>query len=215
MPRSRRIVIPNCPHHITQRGNNRQDVFFCDHDRETYLRLLKKYTAAYRVDVLGYCLMTNHVHIVATPATADGLALAIGLTHNDYSRWLHIARSESGHLWQNRFFSCPVESRYLSAVLAYVERNPVRAGLVPQSEHWSWSSAPAHLSLTPQSAHSWLNFSPWTDNWTPSLWRTALENGLAEAELQARILDSTRSGRPLGDSTFVETVKKQLAATAH
>ena len=96
MPRQRRVVLPGCPHHLTQRGNNRRDVFFGDSDRMLYLSLLREYTSAYGVDILGYCLMTNHVHLIAIPGDAAGLAKAIGRTHNDYARWLHIRRSESG-----------------------------------------------------------------------------------------------------------------------
>jgi putative transposase len=130
MPRQRRAVIPNCPHHITQRGNNRRSIFFSDGDREVYLSLLKEYALEYGVEILRYCLMTNHVHVIAIPTASSGLAKAFGRTHNDYARWLNIRHRESGHVWQNRFFSCPIESHYLWAVLAYVERNPVRAGLV-------------------------------------------------------------------------------------
>src|SRR5882757_7174121 len=130
MPRQRRVVIPNCPHHITQRGNNRRAIFFGDGDREVYLTLLRAYAVECSVEILGYCLMTNHVHVIATPTVPSGLAKAFGRTHNDYARWLNIRRCESGHVWQNRFFSCPIETRYLWAVLTYVERNPVRAGLV-------------------------------------------------------------------------------------
>ena len=211
MPRAPRIVIPNCPHHITQRGNNRQPVFFSDQDREIYLTLLKKYTAAYQVEVLGYCLMSNHVHIVASPATASGLSRAIGLTHNDYSRWLHVRRSECGHLWQARFYSCPIESRYLSAVLAYVERNPVRAAMVTHAEQWSWSSAQAHLAPS----DSWLTLSPWSESWTPTLWRTALDYGLAEAELQSRIAEVTSTGRPLADRSFIKKLEEQHGKCLH
>src|SRR6478609_3997200 len=112
MPRQRRAVLPGRPCHITQRGNNRRDVFFEDTDRELYLSLLREYAAKYQVEILGYCLMTNHVHLV--PATADGtgLAKAIGRVHNDYARW---------HLWQNRFFSCPLADASTWAALAYVE----------------------------------------------------------------------------------------------
>src|SRR6476469_9326568 len=105
MPRQRRVVLPGRPHHITQRGNNRRDVFFEDRDRELYLSLLREYIAKYQVQILGYCLMTNHVHLIAVPADATGPAKAIGRVHNDYARWLPIRRRESGHLWQNRFFS--------------------------------------------------------------------------------------------------------------
>jgi REP element-mobilizing transposase RayT len=116
-------------------------VFFEDRDHELYLSLLREYTGKYQVQILGYCLMTNHVHLIAVPADATGLAKAIGRVHNDYARWLPIRRRESGHLWQNRFFSCPLEDAYTWAALAYVERNPVRAGMVAHREEWAWSSA--------------------------------------------------------------------------
>jgi putative transposase len=133
-------------------------------------------------------------------------AKAFGRTHNDYARWLHIRRRECGHLWQNRFFSCPVEVRYLWAVLAYVERNPVRAGLVSQCEEWRWSSALSHLE--PSAANDCLSLEAWARNWTPGMWRLALEEGLDEAELRCRLAESTQTGRPLGDDAFVEGCEK-------
>lgn len=172
MPRQRRVVLPGRPHHITQRGNNRRDVFFEDRDHELYLSLLREYTGKYQVQILGYCLMTNHVHLIAVPADATGLAKAIGRVHNDYARWLHIRRRESGHLWQNRFFSCPLEDAYTWAALAYVERNPVRAGMVAQCEEWPWSSARQHLGRADWC--DWLAVQEWSQNWTPALWRVAL-----------------------------------------
>jgi putative transposase len=202
MPRHRRVVIPNCPHHITQRGNNQRDVFFSDADRDLYLKLLKEYTRKYEVEVLGYCLMTNHVHVIATPSTANGLAKALGRTHNDYARCLHIRRRESGHLWQSRFFSCAVEQRYLWAVLAYVERNPMRAGLISRCEDWPWSTARAHLNLPV--ATGWLSLASWARNWTPGMWRVALAEGLDEAEVQSRLAEATKTGRPLGEDAFVQ-----------
>ena len=118
-------MIPNSPHHITQRGDNRRDVFFSDRDRELYLTLLKEYSQQYKLDILGYCLMPNHVHVVPTPTTEQSLAKVFGRTHNDYARSLNIRRRESGHLWQNRFHSCPVQSCYLGAVRAYVESSEI------------------------------------------------------------------------------------------
>lgn len=94
-----------------------------------------------------YCLMTNHIHIIASPTKSTGLAKALGRAHNDYARWLNVRRGESGHLWQNRYFSCPIESRYLWSVLAYVERNPVRAGMVSRCGDWPCSSAAMHSGL--------------------------------------------------------------------
>jgi putative transposase len=208
MPRQRRVVIPNCPHHITQRGNNQRAIFFGDGDREVYLSLLKKYTLEYGVEILGYCLMTNHVHVIATPAAPSGLAKAFGRTHNDYARWLNIRHRESGHVWQNRFFSCPIASHYLWAVLAYVERNPVRAGLVSRCHEWRWSSAPAHLNRS--SRNDWLSMDVWVQHWTPGLWRVALEDGLAEAEIRGRLAEATQTGRPFGEDPFVEACEQKL-----
>jgi putative transposase len=99
--------------HITQRGNNRRDIFFSDTDRETYLQLLRHYCSEYGVSMLGYCLMTNHVHMIATPKHEYSLPKAFGRTPNDYSRWLNVSRRESGQVWQNRFYSCPLEERHL------------------------------------------------------------------------------------------------------
>jgi REP element-mobilizing transposase RayT len=105
MPRVARIVVPGVPHHITQRGNNRQDVFFVDDDRRLYLGLLAKSAARYGLQVLGYCLMTNHVHLVAVPLTAESLAKALGRTDFVYTQYIARRHRRSGHLWQNRFYS--------------------------------------------------------------------------------------------------------------
>lgn len=211
MPRQRRLVVPDRPHHVTQRGNNRRDVFFADGDREVYLSLLKEYAAEYKVDVLGYCLMTNHVHVIAVPANPTGLGKALGRTHNDYARWLHIRRRESGHLWQNRFFSCPLDDAYTWAALAYVERNAVRAGMVAQCEDWPWSSARRHVGEA--DSCEWLQLDRWSQNWTPGLWRVALHEGLAEADIQARLQEATRTGRPLGEGEFVKRCEQQSGLT--
>ncbi len=207
MPRQRRIVLPNQPHHVTQRGNNRRDVFFSAGDRDIYLSLLKEYATEYGVRILGYCLLTNHVHVLAIPTSPTAMAKAFGRTHNDYARWLHIRRRESGHLWQNRFFSCPLDEAYTWAALAYVERNAMRAGLVDRCEDWPWSSAGQHLN--PSAAGEWLEMDCWAQNWTPALWRVALEDGLAEADMRKRLPESTRTGRPLGGDKFLDLCERQ------
>ncbi len=207
MPRQRRVVIPDCPHHITQRGNNRRAVFFNDADRELFLTLLKEYTSKYAVTVLGYCLMTNHVHVIATPTTPTGLAKAFGRTHNYYARLQNIRRRECGFMWQNRYYSCPIEARYLWAVLSYVERNPVRAQLVPSCEQWPWSSARCHLAAA--GSATWLSLGDWARQWTPESWRDVLTYGLDEASLRARLGEATATGRPLGEAGFVEACEER------
>jgi len=136
MPRTARIVIPGCPHHVTQRGNNRQPVFFTDADHEHYLELLCEQSERFGLAVEAYCLMPNHVHLIATPEREDSLAKAVGRTNLYYTRHIHALHGRCGHLWQDRFFSSALDDEYFWNVLIYVERNPVRAKLVRRP--WRW-----------------------------------------------------------------------------
>jgi putative transposase len=145
MPRVARIVVPDLPHHVTQRGNNRQDVFFVDDDRRTYLDLLRTHCDRFGFDLLAYCLMTNHVHLVGIPRHATSLAKAVGRTNYRYAQHINRLHGRSGHLWQNRFFSCLLDEPHTWHACAYVERNPVRARIVRLAWRYPWSSAAAHL----------------------------------------------------------------------
>ena len=144
MPRLPRTVFANLPHHVTQRGNRREDIFFTDEDREAYLSWLKEYSEKYQVEILAYCLMTNHIHLVVVPATEDGLQRVLKPLHMRYAQHINRERGWKGHLWQGRFFSSPLDEAYLWAAVRYVERNPVRAGMVKRAENYRWSSAAAH-----------------------------------------------------------------------
>lgn len=147
MPRLARTVCAGVPHHITQRGNRRGDVFFSDEDRRTYLTWLKDYASKYKLDILAYCLMTNHVHLVVVPGTAESLQRALKPLHMRHAQRINRARSWSGHLWQGRFFSSALDETYLWAAIRYVERNPLRAGMARKAEDYRWSSASAHCGL--------------------------------------------------------------------
>ena len=124
-----RVVAAGVPHHITQRGNNRQDVFLLDDDRRFYLETLRERSQRHGVTLLGYCLMTNHVHLVAIPERPDSLARALGQSHSRYAQRFNRRYGRTGHLWQNRFYSCPLGRTHLVRALLYVDLNPVRAGL--------------------------------------------------------------------------------------
>ena len=130
MPRNARCIIPEMAYHVTQRGTNRQRVFFSASGRAAYLRLLQQNLAPAETRVLAWCLMTNHVHLVLVPGREDSLEILLRRLHGRYAQMVNARRLRSGHLWQNRFFSCPLSADHLRRVLAYVERNPVRAGLV-------------------------------------------------------------------------------------
>ena len=147
MPRLARTVFADIPHHITQRGNRREDVFFTDDDRLIYLEWLRFYCEKYDVSVLAYCLMTNHVHLVLTPHSKDGLQQVLKPLHMRYSQHVNKTNGWKGHLWQGRFFSSPLDDAYTWSTIRYVERNPVEAGMINRSEDYRWSSAAAHCGL--------------------------------------------------------------------
>ena len=146
MPRIARLIAPGIPHHVTQRGNRRMETFFCDQDYQDYLDLMTEWCAKCHVTVWAYCLMPNHIHLIAVPESEDGLRRAIGEAHRRYSLMINRRQGWTGHLWQGRFASFPMDEKYLLAAAKYIETNPVRAHLVPDPYAWNWSSAKAHAA---------------------------------------------------------------------
>ena len=145
MARLARVVVPGLPHHITQRGNRRQQTFFCDEDYEYYLELMGQWCTVHQVEIWAYWLMPNHVHLIAVPRSPDGLRLAIGEVHRRYTRMVNFREGWRGHLWQGRFASFVLDEPYVLTAARYVELNPVRAGLVKAPSRYRWSSAAAHV----------------------------------------------------------------------
>ena len=148
MPRVARLIAPGIPHHVTQRGNRRMQTFFCDEDYQAYLSLMAQWCRKFDVAVWCYCLMPNHIHLIAVPETEAGLRLAIGEAHRRYSVMVNRRQKWTGHLWQGRFSSFPMDETYLLAAAKYIEMNPVRAKLVPEPYAWKWSSAKPHADGT-------------------------------------------------------------------
>ena len=208
MARLPRAVVPDTPHHITQRGNGKQNVFANDKDREVYLKAFFDYASRYSLRVWGYCLMSNHVHFVAVPENQQSLARVFGRTHADYARYANVVRRSCGHFWQARFYSCALDPRHAGEALAYVERNPVRAGLVERAEEYPWSSAAAHCGN--DDVDGLLDMEQWRRSFTNEHWRRVLELGLRDAGLEERIREATRRGHPLGESGFTERVSQAL-----
>ena len=209
MPRIARIVAPGYPHHITQRGNNRAVVFFDDQDRRTYLQLLAKYSKLFALQIWAYCLMDNHVHLLAVPEKENALARGIGLTIQVYTQYLNRKRNQSGRIWQNRFFSCLVENdQYLWTVARYIERNPIKAGLVKNAEDYHWSSAAAHMTSTKDDL---LQEPSWLDDAAKVSYAEFITNNDEEAE--NRLRSATRTGRPYGSDAFIDTMETLLNAT--
>ena len=205
MPRVARIVIPNCPHHVTQRGNNRQDVFFVDDDRMTYFGLLAEESQKYGVSVDGYCLMGNHVHLIATPEAEESLAKALGRTHFRYTQYINRFHKRSGHLWQNRFYSCALDKRHYWTAMAYVEQNPVRARLVRRPWRYQWSSAAAHCGAAGDRSEL-LDLGAWHRRAAANDWQATLADMLDET-LVSSVRLNTHRGRPLGSDSFLSKIE--------
>jgi len=208
MPRLARTVFAGIPHHITQRGNRREDVFFVDEDYQIYLEWLNHYCQKYQLEILAYCLMTNHVHLVAVPRNEDSLHLALKPLHMRYAQRINRANKWNGHFWQGRYFSSPLDERYMWAAIRYVELNPVRARMVRKAEHYRWSSAASHCGLYDDSVLSntikWTSLVRQIDNW--SAW-------LAEGDDPAvltKVRRNTDKGLPCGSDRFITNLEKWL-----
>jgi putative transposase len=208
MPRVARIVLPGWPHHLTQRGNNQQDVFFVDDDRRAYLAFLKERCSEAGVAILGYCLMTNHVHLIAVPSRAAALATAVGRTHFAYTQYVNRRHGRSGHLWQNRFYSCPLAEPQTWSALRYVERNPVRAGLTRAAWRYPWSSAAGHVGESPDTS-GLLDLDDWAATWKPERWRALLREPLEAGETE-RLRRHLRTGRPLAGNRALAKLETKL-----
>ena len=197
MSRLARVVIPGLPHHVTQRGNRRQPVFFTPEDRLLYLEILREQTKRFEVAIHAYCLMDNHVHVIATPSSPHGLAQGIGETHRRYTRAVNFREGWRGYLWQGRFFSVPLDTPRIVAAFRYVERNPVRAKLVARAEDYRWSSARYHVSGAPDPV-----LTPHAVQQEIHDWAALLAPKETKASL-ATFRRHTTTGRPLGDKAFV------------
>jgi len=204
MPRLARSVFANIPHHITQRGNRRDDVFFIDDDRSIYLEWLQFYCEKYDVDILAYCLMTNHVHLILTPHSEEGLQQVLKPLHMRYAQYINKTQNWKGHLWQGRFFSSPLDDAYTWSTIRYVERNPVQAGMIAKAEDYPWSSAAAHCGLKTEpllaslpDVMGGISQEAWSE------WLALSENQAMTDVIQRNI----EKGLPCGSDTFIDKLE--------
>jgi putative transposase len=198
-----RVVIPGVPHHVTQRGDRREDVFLARGDYQRYLSLPRECSAPRGLEVIAYCAMPNHVHLVAVLRRSDSLATVLKPVHLRLAQYVNWTRSMAGRRWQGRFFSCPLDDRHTATAVRYVELNPVRAGLVREAESYQWSSAAAHAGLRNDDvltvdARKLVG----TGDWRAWL-REPDEDELIQ---QLRLL--TRTGRPFGEASFVDKAER-------
>ncbi|MCE5241175.1 transposase [bacterium] len=208
MPRVPRTVVPGYPYHLTARGNERAQVFFLDDDCRQYLLWLADYSAKYGLKTWAYCLMANHVHLVTVPLTETGLSDVFGALQMRYARRINDRRGTTGHVWEGRFRACPVDERHLIAAVRYVERNPVRAGLVERAEDFAWSSARPHCGLRrdPVLAPDLPLLELVSD------WRDWLRTEEDPGEL-GRLRHHTLRCQPCGSEGFVEQFRRRQPCT--
>ena len=202
MARLPRLVVPGYPHHVTQRGVRSMEVFHGDRDRRLYLFFVQEETGRFGVEVLAWCLMSNHVHFIAVPPEESALARAFGAAHRRYTTMKNKEAGVKGFLFQGRFFSTVLNERHLLAAARYIEVNPVRAGMVKEPWLYPWSSAAYHVGLSA------------TDPLVRNRdlvervgdWRVFLKEAVQEDYEELR--KATRTGRPCGDSTFVAELSR-------
>jgi REP-associated tyrosine transposase len=203
MARTARVVVPGIPHHVTQRGHEGREVFSSNDDRQGYLVVLGDYSRRFGLRVWAYCLMSNHVHLIVVPEGGDSMSRTVQAANSLYVRVAREDHEVTGHIWQSRYYSCPLDPAHLWEAVRYVERNPVRAGLVRRAEEYVWSSAPAHCGLRADPVLSDdLPLLGSVGNW--SAWLGPEED---EEALQA-LRYYTRQGRPYGLSVHFAAVRR-------
>lgn len=208
MPRIARLIIPDAPHHITQRGNNKQDVFFVDTDKQVYLNILKEQADKFSLIIDGYCLMSNHVHLVATPIKQDSLAKTMGRTNLIYSQYINRLHKRGGHLWQNRYYSCVLDEKYFFNTLSYIERNPVRAKMCRKPWDYEWSSAASHVNGAIDK-YGLIDNNRWKVIVGNINWKNVLTERSDKEEMR-KVMIYCRTGRPLGSDSFISKLESKL-----
>ncbi len=205
MPRQARFVLPGELHHVTQRGNFHQKVFFDDQDRVIYLKYMQEFAKKYNLLIYAFCLMDNHVHFLVKPVTRDSISKTFQAVQQKYSLYLNKRCQEFGHRWQARYYSCVVLGNHVLTVFRYIERNPVRAGIVEKPWDYAWSSARMHLG-TKYNIISLENVKEFID--VPS-WERYLADKDNDSDLKS-LRRSTYQGRIYGPVEVVQVIQKQF-----
>ena len=194
------------PHHITQRGNRGLQTFFSEDDYRAYLELMANWCGKYDVKICAYCLMPNHIHLIAVPSKKETLRLAIGEAHRRYTRRINFSQGWRGHLWQERFSSFVMDEPHFLACLRYVENNPLHAKLVKQPEQWPWSSASAHI----KAKNDILVDVSYALSIVQDDWKRFLSKAESFEQMET-FRKHERTGRPLGSDSFVQMLEQKLA----
>lgn len=203
MARLARIVVAGRAHHVTQRGNRPEPVFFEEGDQSIYLDLLREQTEKHDVKVWAYCLMPNHVHLILVPGHVEGMSLVIGKTHRHYTNFVNVRGRWTGHLFQSRFASVLLDDDHFVCAIRYVSLNPVHARLVSTAEQWPWSSVRAHLAAKDDAL---IRVRPVLDR-IPHL-RLLLGTAMEDDFTDLRRAEAT--GRPLANAEYITQLEQLL-----
>jgi putative transposase len=209
MARIARVVVAGLPHHLTQRGNRRQQVFFSDEDKRAYLQYLLLYAKRAAIRFWAYCLMDNHAHLIAVPEAEDSFARGFSEAHRRYARMVNLREGWRGYLWEGRFKSCPLSEFHLYAAIRYVERNPVRVGIAQNAWAYPWSSARAHVFKQKDSLLDDNFVISEINDWKRFLSQDDKQPGLSRFRAHAN------NGSPLGDDGFIFRLKVATCRTLH
>ncbi|MBN1622647.1 MAG: transposase [Endomicrobiales bacterium] len=201
MARISRLIAVGLPHHITQRGNNKQKIFIDDSDRKYYISLVNLYCNKYNLPILVFCLMNNHVHFIAVPSDEHSIAKVFSTVHMRYAQYFNKKSYASGHLWQGRFYSCILDYSHLIIAARYIERNPVRASLAKNPWDWEWSSAGEHVGYS-KSKIKLGDLFEYADMST-STWREYI-TGTEEEQDITKIRKHTLRDLPIGSDKFLK-----------
>ncbi|SFK14309.1 transposase [Caulobacter sp. UNC279MFTsu5.1] len=198
MARLARTVFEGVPHHVTQRGNGRAQTFFSDADYQLYRDLLAENAVKAGVEVWGWVLMPNHVHLILVPSDPDGLRRCLALVHRRYAGAIHARDQRTGHFWQGRFGCVAMDEAHLGAALRYVALNPVRARLVERAADWRWSSL--HACLDPERGDGLTRTAPVLSRYPD--FAAMIADGEDEA-LSRGLRRAETIGRPVGGEAFI------------
>ncbi|HSV58750.1 MAG TPA: transposase [Variovorax sp.] len=214
MARLPRLTLPGQPHHVIQRGNNRQPIFVDHEDRQMLLGLIGEHAARLQVALHAYVLMDNHFHLLATPTSSEGLPQWMQAVGRRYVRYFNDRHGRTGTLWEGRYRSTLIQTdRYFLACMAYIDLNPVRAGMVADARDYPWSSYGHYAGLrhdrliTPHPLYWTLGNTPFARE---AAYAELVHAGVAQADA-ALLTEATLRGWAAGDAAFVESLQKNTA----
>lgn len=210
MPRTARVIVPNCPHHIVQRGHNRSAVFVSDNDYDYYLSTLKEWKQELGLKVYAYCLMTNHIHLIVEPGDrGESIGLLMKRLAGRQTRYVNKLERRSGSLWEGRYKVSPIATEsYLLRCCRYVDLNPVKANMVQYAEQYRWSSYRAKIGIE----HcEWLDLDDCYRGMADpvSAYRKFVESGISEEEYQF-IQQVVASNQLTGNTVFIDEIERRL-----